>query len=139
MIKTCISKIYSITFYIGVLLFSSSSFSQYQEIQSGDLERINTKNNKLGLENNHNVFHKFIFEVENFDEYTPYLEKLENKLKKTNRFEDFSISKTDKLITLICNEESSTTFIPNLKTILAENGFRLYKIQEILLEKIEAE
>ena len=137
MSKIYFSKTIIFSFYIIFLFISFQSFGQYKEIQRGDLERIHTKNMSLGRESKHNVYHKYIFEIENVEEYKPNIEKLAIKLKKTNQYEDFSISNIDKLITLICSEESSTTFIPNLKTILAEDGFRLYKIQEVLLEKNE--
>jgi hypothetical protein len=139
MSKIYFSKTIIFSFYISVLFLSFESFGQFNEIQTGDFERIHTKNMTLGQDSKHNVYHKYIFEIENFEEYTPNIEKLAIKLKKMNQYEDFSISNIDKLITLICIDESSITFIPNLKKILAEDGFRLYKIQEILLEKIEAE
>jgi hypothetical protein len=139
MSKIYFSKSCIVSCFICFYFLSFRSFGQYQEIEKGDLERIQIKNMSLGIDYKRNVFHKYVFEIENFEEYIPSYEKLANKINKTNRYEEISISKIDKQITLICSEESSTTFIPNLKTILAEDGFRLYKIQEVLLEKNDAE
>jgi hypothetical protein len=139
MSKIYFSKNYIVSFFVCFFFFSLNSLGQYKEIHKGDLESTETKNRSLGDNSKHNVFHKYIFEVENFEEYIPNYERLASKLKKINHYEEISISKIDKQITLICSEESSKTFIPNLKTILAEDGFRLYKIQEILLEKNKVE
>lgn len=116
-------------------LLSTNIRSQYTQIKHSDLEKINNSNKKKGLPENHNIFHKFTFEVENFEDFKPNYNAFASKLKKDISIEDLYFQ-NDKIYA-ICDEKNASKFLQILKKNIHLFNNRLYKISEDLLEKNE--
>lgn len=115
---------------LSCLFFSFTCFGQ-SEPTSNQLPTI------FGYENadveavaKSKAYHKYVFEVEDFESFDAQFDFFKKKLKAVVVWEKIAVSEKNKEITVVCLDKNAENFLYKLKKTLHDNGFRLYKFKE---------